>query len=82
MPFDCRVRGNFECSLGVSPRDYVRRRRIEVAEALMLTTSEPLSERLQSVAEYALSSTSHALFAESSVKHPLRGAGHVVACWE
>jgi AraC family transcriptional regulator len=36
----CRA---FKCSFGVSPRDYVRRRRIEVAQALMLTTSEPLS---------------------------------------
>jgi AraC family transcriptional regulator len=36
----CRA---FKCSFGVSPRDYVVRRRIEVAQALMLTTSEPLS---------------------------------------
>ena len=36
----CRA---FKCTLGVSPRDYVLRRRIEVAQGLMLTTSEPLS---------------------------------------
>ena len=36
----CRA---FKCTMGVSPRDYVLRRRIEVAQALMLTTSEPLS---------------------------------------
>lgn len=36
----CRA---FKCSFGVSPRDYVLRRRIEVAQGLMLTTSEPLS---------------------------------------
>ena len=36
----CRA---FKCSFGASPRDYVVRRRIEVAQALMLTTSEPLS---------------------------------------
>jgi AraC family transcriptional regulator len=36
----CRA---FKCSFGTSPRDYVLRRRIEVAQALMLTTSEPLS---------------------------------------
>jgi AraC family transcriptional regulator len=36
----CRV---FKCTFGVSPRDYVLRRRIEVAQGLMLTTSEPLS---------------------------------------
>jgi AraC family transcriptional regulator len=36
----CRA---FKCTFGVSPRDYVLRRRIEVAQALMLTTSEPLS---------------------------------------
>jgi len=36
----CRV---FKCTFGVSPRDYMLRRRIEVAQALMLTTSEPLS---------------------------------------
>jgi AraC family transcriptional regulator len=37
----CRA---FKCSFGISPRDYVLRRRIEIAQALMLTTSEPLSE--------------------------------------
>jgi AraC family transcriptional regulator len=36
----CRA---FKCTFGVSPRDYVLRRRIEVAKGLMLTTSEPLS---------------------------------------
>jgi AraC family transcriptional regulator len=36
----CRA---FKCSFGVSPRAYVLRRRIEVAQALMLTTAEPLS---------------------------------------
>ena len=36
----CRA---FKCAFGASPRDYVLRRRIEVAQALMLTTSEPLS---------------------------------------
>jgi AraC family transcriptional regulator len=36
----CRA---FKCTLGISPRDYVLRRRIEVAQGLMLTTSEPLS---------------------------------------
>jgi|HubBroStandDraft_1064217.scaffolds.fasta_scaffold00071_4 AraC family transcriptional regulator len=36
----CRA---FKCTIGVSPRDYVLRRRIEVAQGLMLTTSEPLS---------------------------------------
>ena len=36
----CRA---FKCTFAVSPRDYVLRRRIEVAQALMLTTSEPLS---------------------------------------
>jgi AraC family transcriptional regulator len=36
----CRA---FKCTYGVSPRDYVLRRRIEVAQGLMLTTSEPLS---------------------------------------
>ena len=36
----CRA---FKCTTGVSPRDYVLRRRIEVAQGLMLTTSEPLS---------------------------------------
>jgi len=36
----CRA---FKCTFGVSPRDYVLRRRIELAQGLMLTTSEPLS---------------------------------------
>ena len=36
----CRA---FKCAFGVSPREYVLRRRIEVSQALMLTTSEPLS---------------------------------------
>ena len=36
----CRA---FKSMLGVSPREYVIRRRIEVAKGLMLTTSEPLS---------------------------------------
>jgi transcriptional regulator GlxA family with amidase domain len=36
----CRA---FKCTFGVSPRDYVLRRRIEMAQGLMLTTSEPLS---------------------------------------
>jgi len=36
----CRA---FKCTFGVSPRDYVLRRRIEVAQGLMLGTSEPLS---------------------------------------
>ena len=36
----CRA---FKCSFGVSPREYVLRWRIEVAQGLMLTTSEPLS---------------------------------------
>ena len=36
----CRA---FKCTFGVSPRVYVLRRRIEVAQGLMLTTSEPLS---------------------------------------
>ena len=36
----CRA---FKCTFGVSPRHYVLRRRIEVAQGLMLTTSEPLS---------------------------------------
>jgi AraC family transcriptional regulator len=35
----CRA---FKCSFGASPRDYVLRRRIEVAQALMLTTPAPL----------------------------------------
>jgi transcriptional regulator GlxA family with amidase domain len=36
----CRA---FKCTCGTSPRDYVLRRRIEVAQGLMLTTAEPLS---------------------------------------
>jgi AraC family transcriptional regulator len=36
----CRA---FKCTFGVSPRAYVLRRRIEVAQGLMLTTSESLS---------------------------------------
>ena len=36
----CRA---FKCTFGVPPRDYVLRRRIEVAQGLMLTTSESLS---------------------------------------
>ena len=36
----CRV---FKCTFGASPRHYVLRRRVEVAQGLMLTTSEPLS---------------------------------------
>jgi AraC family transcriptional regulator len=36
----CRA---FKCTFSVSPRDYVLRRRIEVAQGLMLTTSQPLS---------------------------------------
>jgi AraC family transcriptional regulator len=36
----CRA---FKCTFSVSPRDYVLRRRIEVAQGLMLSTSEPLS---------------------------------------
>jgi AraC-like DNA-binding protein len=36
----CRA---FKCSFGTSPRDYVLRRRIEVAQALMLTTPAPLT---------------------------------------
>jgi AraC family transcriptional regulator len=36
----CRA---FKCTFGVAPRDYVLRRRIEVAQGLMLTTAEPLS---------------------------------------
>jgi AraC family transcriptional regulator len=36
----CRT---FKCTFGVSPREYVLRRRIELAQGLMLTTSEPLS---------------------------------------
>jgi AraC family transcriptional regulator len=36
----CRA---FKCTFSVSPRDYVLRRRIEVAQGLMLTTSQSLS---------------------------------------
>jgi AraC family transcriptional regulator len=36
----CRA---FKCTIGFSPRDYVLRRRIEMAQRLMLTTAEPLS---------------------------------------
>jgi AraC family transcriptional regulator len=36
----CRA---FKCTFGASPRSYVLRRRIEVAQGLMLTTSQPLS---------------------------------------
>lgn len=36
----CRV---FKCTFGASPRSYVLRRRIEVAQGLMLATCEPLS---------------------------------------
>jgi AraC family transcriptional regulator len=36
----CRA---FKCTLAASPRDYVLRRRIEMAKGLMLTTAEPLS---------------------------------------
>ena len=36
----CRA---FKCTFGVSPRDYVLRRRIELAQGLMLATSESLS---------------------------------------
>jgi AraC family transcriptional regulator len=36
----CRA---FKCTIGFSPRDYVLRRRIELAQGLMLRTSEPLS---------------------------------------
>jgi AraC family transcriptional regulator len=36
----CRA---FKCTFSISPRDYVLRRRIEVAQGLMLTTSQPLS---------------------------------------
>jgi AraC family transcriptional regulator len=34
----CRA---FKCAFGAPPRDYVLRRRIEVAQAMMLTTTEP-----------------------------------------
>ena len=36
----CRA---FKCTFGAAPRTYVMRRRIEVAQGLMLTTGEPLS---------------------------------------
>ena len=36
----CRT---FKCTFGASPRDYMLRRRVEMAQALMLTTPEPLS---------------------------------------
>jgi AraC family transcriptional regulator len=36
----CRA---FKCTFGTSPRDYVLGRRVELAQGLMLTTSEPLS---------------------------------------
>jgi AraC-like DNA-binding protein len=36
----CRA---FKCTFGASPHTYVLRRRIEVAQGLMLTTAEPLS---------------------------------------
>jgi len=36
----CRA---FKCTFGASPRDYVLRRRMELAQRLMLTTSQPLS---------------------------------------
>jgi AraC family transcriptional regulator len=36
----CRA---FKCRFGTSPRAYVLRRRVELAQGLMLTTSEPLS---------------------------------------
>ena len=36
----CRA---FKCSFGASPRDYILRRRVEIAQGLMLTTPEPLS---------------------------------------
>jgi AraC family transcriptional regulator len=35
----CRA---FKCTFGASPRQYVLRRRIELAQSLMLTTDEPL----------------------------------------
>jgi AraC family transcriptional regulator len=34
---------SFKCSFGATPREYVLRRRIEVSQALMLTTAESLS---------------------------------------
>jgi transcriptional regulator GlxA family with amidase domain len=36
----CRA---FKCTFGASPHDYVLRRRVEIAQGLMLTTPEPLS---------------------------------------
>jgi AraC family transcriptional regulator len=36
----CRA---FKCTFGISPREYVLRRRIEFAQGLMLRTSDPLS---------------------------------------
>ena len=36
----CRA---FKCTFGAPPREYVLRRRIEMAQGLMLTTTEPLS---------------------------------------
>jgi AraC family transcriptional regulator len=48
----CRA---FKCTFGVSPRDYVLRRRIAVAQGMMLTTSEPLSSIALSCALRALS---------------------------
>ncbi|HSZ08746.1 MAG TPA: AraC family transcriptional regulator [Steroidobacteraceae bacterium] len=36
----CRA---FKCAFGASPRAYILRRRIEVAQAMMLTTAEPFS---------------------------------------
>jgi AraC family transcriptional regulator len=36
----CRA---FKCAFGTSPRNFVIRRRIEVAQAMMLTTCEPLT---------------------------------------
>ena len=37
-----RFRRAFKCTFGVSPRDYIMRRRVEIAQGLMLTTPEPL----------------------------------------
>ena len=36
----CRA---FKCTFGASPCDYMLRRRVEMAQGLMLTTPEPLS---------------------------------------
>jgi len=36
----CRA---FKCTFGASPRDYMLRRRVEMAQGLMLATPEPLS---------------------------------------